>query len=157
MKRIIAVLIMGLFLAPALASATEDFLGAPIVPGAKIVKKTDSRLELQVKMSHDQVLAYYKNALKGLKDVRYREWKAVSYIEDDSNRPWHSITISKRSGAETSIVIMKDNWTWIMGTLLLRFIGVFIVLLVLFLALSVSGAIISRIVAPEGDKNAKAS
>jgi len=52
---------------------------------------------------------------------------------------------------------MKDNWTWIMGTLLLRFIGVFIVLLVLFLALSVSGAIISRIVKPEGDQKAKAS
>jgi len=156
MKRVIAFLIMGLFLAPALASATEEFLGAPVIPGAKVIKKTDTRLELLVNMSHDQVLAYYKKALKGLKDVRYREWKAASYIEDDSNRPWHSITVSKHTGDQTSVVIMKDNWTWIMGTLFLRYIGVFIVLLVLFIALSVSGAIISRIVGSQNDNKAKA-
>jgi len=112
MKRVVAFLIMRLFLAPALASATEEFLGAPVVSGAKIIKKTDDRLELIVNMSHDQVLAYYKKALKGLKDVRYREWKAASYIEDDSNRPWHSITISKRTGDQTSVVIMTGHGSW---------------------------------------------
>jgi Na+-transporting methylmalonyl-CoA/oxaloacetate decarboxylase gamma subunit len=44
----------------------------------------------------------------------------------------------------TTIVISKDNWTWIIGTLILRFFGVFMVLIVLLGAMSVSGAIISR-------------
>jgi hypothetical protein len=39
---------------------------------------------------------------------------------------------------------MKDNWTWIIGTLILRYIGVFVVLIVLLIGMSVSGAIISR-------------
>ena len=154
MKAIIIALILSIFLGSGMAMATEDFLGAPVIPGAKILKKTDTRLELVVNLPHDKVLAFYKKALKGLKDIRYREWKAASYIEDDSNRPWHSITISKRTGAETSIVIMKDNWTWIMGTLFLRFIGVFIVLLVLFVALSISGAILSRIISAKEDTKA---
>lgn len=39
---------------------------------------------------------------------------------------------------------MKDNWTWIIGTLVLRYIGVFIVLIVLLFGMTISGAIISR-------------
>jgi len=39
---------------------------------------------------------------------------------------------------------VKDNWTWIIGTLVLRYIGVFMVLLFLFLGMTISGAIISR-------------
>ena len=146
MKATVLSLFIGLFLVSGIAMAAEDFLGVPIIPGAKVIRKTDKRLEIVVNLPHDKVFAFYKKALKGLKDVRYREWKAATYIEDDSNRPWHSITISKRTGDETSIVIMKDNWSWILGTLFLRFIGVFIVLLVLFLALSASGGIISRVV-----------
>jgi len=41
-------------------------------------------------------------------------------------------------------VFMKDRWTWIIGTLVLRYIGVFVVLLFLLLGMIVSGAIISR-------------
>ncbi|MBW2113951.1 MAG: hypothetical protein JRH04_03690, partial [Deltaproteobacteria bacterium] len=54
-----------------------------------------------------------------------------------------SITISKGDSTATSIIIVKDNWTWIIGTLLLRYVGVFVVLMVLFLGMSVSGKIIS--------------
>jgi Na+-transporting methylmalonyl-CoA/oxaloacetate decarboxylase gamma subunit len=39
---------------------------------------------------------------------------------------------------------MKDNWTWIIGTLILRFVGVFVVLLFLLIGMYVSGWIISR-------------
>ncbi|MBW1701070.1 MAG: hypothetical protein JRJ11_03865, partial [Deltaproteobacteria bacterium] len=52
-------------------------------------------------------------------------------------------TISKGDSTATSIIIVKDNWTWIIGTLLLRYVGVFVVLMVLFLGMSVSGKIIS--------------
>ncbi len=156
MKRVIVILFVLVFLVPSAVLATENFLGIPVFPGAKVTKKTKGRLEAVVSRSHEQVFDFYKQFLKGLKDVRFREWKTASYIEDDGNRPWHSITISKGGANTTVIVIMKDNWTWIMGTLFLRFIGVFVVLMVLFIALSVSGGIISRIVGPEDQKKDKA-
>lgn len=131
----------------------DTFLGAPVIPEGKIILQTDSRLELEVDKSHDQVLQYYKKALKDFKDIRYRDWKDATYIEDDGKMPWHSITISKsKAGEKVSVVIIKDNWTWIIGTLILRFIGVFVVLLVLFVAMSISGAIIHRTVKKLGSK-----
>ena len=57
---------------------------------------------------------------------------------------WHSISISKGKSKETSVVIDKLTWTWIAATLFLRFVGVFVVLLVLFVALAILGAFISR-------------
>ena len=130
-------------LSPAVSSA-EDFLGAPLVPEAKTLKKTDARLEMQAPLSHDRVLSFYREALKKHEDIKFRDWKDATYIEDDGKLRWHSITISKGDKAETQIVIVKDNWTWIVGTLLLRFVAVFIVLLVLYVGIKVSGKIISH-------------
>ena len=132
----------------------EDFLGAPLAPDAKIKLKTDKRLEILTPLSHDDVLKFYKDALKGEKDIKYRDWKTDTYIEDDAARKWHSITISKKAAeGGTLIIIVKDNWTWIIGTLILRYIGVFVVLLCLFGGIALSGAIISRSVKKaEGQK-----
>ena len=124
----------------------EDFLGAPLVPGGKIVEKTETRLELKTGLSHAEVRAFYEEALKDFKDIKFREWKEATYIEDDGKLTWHSITISKEDKAGTTIVVMKDSWTWIIGTLVLRYIGVFVVLLFLLLGMYISGAIISRLV-----------
>ncbi|MCJ7594748.1 MAG: hypothetical protein MUO52_08280 [Desulfobacterales bacterium] len=126
-------------------SMAEDFLGVPIMPDGKVLLKTKSRLEMASPMSHDEVKGFYEEALKNQKDIKFRNWADATYIEDDSNRKWHSITISKKPDqGMTSIVIMKDNWTWIIGTLVLRFIGVFVVLLCLFGGMSIAGSIISR-------------
>lgn len=122
----------------------EDFLGAPLIPKGKTVLKTESRLEMVSPLSHDEVMGFYKKALEGYKDIKFRDWKDATYIEDDGKLPWHSITISKEDKEGTSVVIAKDNWTWIIGTLLLRYIGVFVVLVLLLLGISISGAIISR-------------
>ena len=124
--------------------AAVDFLQAPIIQQGKVILKTDSRLELKTTLSHDEALTFYKAALKGQKDIKFREWKDSTYIEDDGKLPWHSITISKGDKDGTTVIIMKDNWTWIIGTLILRYIGVFAVLMVLFLGMSISGKIISR-------------
>jgi hypothetical protein len=142
MKNIVFVLLILLLLFPAYLNA-EDFLGAPVVRDGKVIQKTGSRLEIKTGLSHDEVLAYYKDALKEGKDIKFREWKDATYIEDDGRLAWHSITISKGVEGETTVVIVKDNWTWIIGTLILRYIGVFAVLLVLFLGMSASGKIIS--------------
>jgi hypothetical protein len=127
-----------------LNAGAEEFLGAPTIPDAKAVMKTTARLEMKTQLSHDEAVAYYREALKVHKDIKFREWKDATYIEDDGNLRWHSITISKGERAGSTVVITKDNWTWIIGTLILRYIGVFVVLLVLFLGMLVSGAIISR-------------
>ncbi|OPX34706.1 MAG: hypothetical protein B1H11_10320 [Desulfobacteraceae bacterium 4484_190.1] len=138
-------LIMAMFLIIPAYSSAEDFLEIPLMPEGKIIKKTDIRLEMKVNTDNDVVIDFYRTALKDMKDIKFREWKNATYIEDDSNRPWHSITISKNGTDETSIVIMKDNWTWIISTLVIRFIGVFAVLLILYLGMSFSGGILSRL------------
>jgi hypothetical protein len=137
-------LLLGLFFPG--DSDAETFLGVPVIPQAQKILETHSRLELKTHLSHDDVVRFYKESLKGFQDIKFREWKDATYIEDDGNMPWHSITISKGDPKETAVTIVKDNWTWIIGTLILRFIGVFVVLLVLFVALSASGRIVSRFV-----------
>ena len=140
-----------LLFAPGVSMA-DEFLGAPLIPEGKIIKKTGAKLEMKTDLTHDAAVRFYRNALKGLTDIKFREWKDATYIEDDGAREWHSITISKGESTGTTIIIAKDSWTWIMGTLVLRFIGVFIVLLVLFLGMSASGHIISRTVKKAGAK-----
>ena len=151
MKKIFFIFILLLIFYP-VSTKAEDFMGAPLIPEGKIIERSKKRLELKTSLSHDEVLAYYEKALKGLEDIKVRDWKNATYIEDDGNRAWHSITISKDDQKGTTIVIMKDNWTWIMGTLLLRFVGVFVVLLVLLLGMTLSGAIISRSVKRSKEK-----
>lgn len=146
MKKVL--LIAGfLSLSPVFCSAA-DFLGAPLVPESQVTSQTDKQIVLKTNLSHDQVIAFYKDALKASdKDTKYREWKEVTYIEDDGSLPWHSITVSKEqeAGAPVTVTITRDNWTWIVGTLILRFIGVFVVLALLWLGMSLSGAIMSRL------------
>ena len=125
-------------------SRADDFLGAPVIPGAEQISKTKKRLEFNSKETHDQVLQFYKKALEKYNDIKFRDWNDSTYIEDDGNRKWHSITISKDDSNGAVVVIMKDNWTWIIGTLILRFVGVFVVLLFLLIGMYISGAIISR-------------
>jgi hypothetical protein len=152
MKKIVFLLLVSLFF-PLTANA-KDFLGAPVIPQGKAIQKTDSRLELKTLLSHDEVVSFYREALKGFENIKFREWKDATYIEDDGKMPWHSITISKGGKESTDVVIVKDNWTWIIWTLVLRYIGVFIVLMILFIGMSVSGKIISRSVQRMGAKKA---
>lgn len=141
MKKIIFLLLVSLFFP--LSSNAKDFLGAPVIPQGKAIQKTDSRLELKTPLSHDEVVSFYREALKDFENIKFREWKDATYIEDNGKMPWHSITISKGGGESTDVVIVKDNWTWIIGTLVLRYIGVFMVLMLVFLGMSLSGKIIS--------------
>jgi len=127
-------------------SFAEDFLGAPVMPGGKIVSQSGERLEKTYGVSYDTAVKSYQGAMKGEKDIKFRDRGAQTLIEDHSNRPWHSVTITKVGESVTNIVFLKDNWTWILGTLTLRFFGVFIVLVVLYIALAIAGSIMSRLV-----------
>ncbi len=137
-------ILMVLFLIIPVSTNAEDFLGAPLVPGGEIIEKTETRLILKTGLSHAEALAFYQKVMKDSKDMKFRDWKDATHIEDHGKRAWHSITISKEDQEGTTIVVMKDRWTWIIGTLVLRYIGVFVVLLVLLIGMTVSGTIISR-------------
>ena len=143
MNRLFFLLLVFFILYPAITRA-EDFLGVPLIPNGKVHLKNETRLEMYSPLSHDETLVFYKNALKGHRNIKFRDWKDATHIEDNGNLSWHSITISKDGKKGSTIVILKDNWTWILGTLILRYIGVFIVLLCLLVCMSISGAIISR-------------
>ena len=91
-KTALAFLILLLF--PGISNA-EDFLGAPVVSQGKENVRTDARLEMKTPLSHDEVVLFYKEQLKDVPDIKFRDWKDSTYIEDDGARPWHSITISK--------------------------------------------------------------
>ena len=134
-----------------------QWLGAPIMPGGKEGSKESGRLPIEYNKPYNEVLAWYQNALKDYPDARYRDWKDEMYIEDQGGSKWHAIKISKTGGANTTVTIVKDNWTWIMATLLIRFTGVFIVLLVLWVFLNISTAIVLRVLKPEEKKPAAAS
>ncbi|HIJ19702.1 MAG TPA: hypothetical protein HPP58_01505 [Deltaproteobacteria bacterium] len=145
MKKFASICVSLMLLFPVFVSA-DDFLGAPVIPEGKELNKTDVRLEVIIPLSHEEVVSYYKEALKDFTDIKFRNWPDATYIEDDGNMPWHSITISKDEKDGTHVTIVKDNWTWIIGTLVLRYIGVFVVLMLLFAGMTVSGKIISGFV-----------
>jgi hypothetical protein len=144
MKKIFFATVLLVFVLPGVVSA-ESFLGAPLVDDCKIISKTDKRIEMATGMTHDQVLAFYKERLKDQRDIKFRDWKKATYIEDDGKLAWHSITIAKSGEKGTNIVIAKDSLKWVFSTLVIRFIGIFIVLLCLYVGMTVSGIIIRKI------------
>lgn len=127
---------------------------APIMPGGVIVKTESKSIVIDYEgMTYDQVLAWYKEALKSYryeKDkviveyTKYRNWEDQMYIEDQGGAKWHSIGISKNGGNKTTVKIVHDNWTWIFSTLLIRFAGVFIVLSFLWILLNINGFVMKR-------------
>jgi len=131
-------------------SIAEDFLGAPVMPGGEVVSETDERLEKIYDVSYEDAVKFYREALKDERDIKFRDRGEQTLIEEYAARPWHSIRITKADEGKTSVTTLKDSWTWILGTLTLRFFGVFAVLVVLWIVLEISGAIISRYVKVEG-------
>jgi hypothetical protein len=152
MKTFSLVIIVLWMLCPSL-SLGEDFFGAPVMPGGKEISRTGERLEKSYDVSYDAAVKFYEESLKGGKDIKFRDRGTQTRIEDHSNRPWQSITITKNGQGQTDIVFVKFNWTWIWGTLTLRFFGVFVVLIVLYIAMTISGAIIPRLVKAQGQES----
>ncbi len=133
-----------------MVARSDDFYGVPCIEHADVTLQTSVRLELRAEAPYDEVVAFYKVYAEGLKDTKAIKRERGLQIVDHGNLKWHSITIARsRDSRGTSIVMVKDSWTWILGTLTLRFIGVFFVLLTLFLGMWASGAIISRTLGKE--------
>jgi uncharacterized membrane protein YvbJ len=134
-----------------------QWLGAPIMPDGTKVKEESNRLITEYNLPYDKVLAWYKEALQKYPDARYRDWEEEMYIEDQGVSKWHAIKISKTNSPKTVVTIQKDSWTWIMATLFIRFTGVFVVLLVLWVALNIAIFIMRKTIKENKGKPASAS
>ncbi len=136
----------------AAAPCPEKIFNAPVMPGGSVVKSEGVAVEVAYDLPYPKVLEWYKNALKGFKDSRYRDWEEQMYIEDQGGESWHSIGIQKGGGDKTTVRIVKDNWTWIFSTLLIRYAGVFVVLILLWILLNISNFVMVRFIVKEEEK-----
>jgi hypothetical protein len=122
----------------------EEFLGAPVMPGGTTVRSGKVVLEKSYDLPAAQVLDFYKGILKDVQDLKYWERSDRVEICEYGNQPWQKIVISENVKGQTLVVIEKDSWTWILGTLTIRFVGVFVVLVVLYGAMAVATRLIMR-------------
>jgi hypothetical protein len=125
-------------------SRAEDFLGAPVMPGGTTVRSEKTLLKKTYDLPTVQVLDFYKGSLKEVQDLKFWDRSDRVEISEYGNLPWQKITISQNDKGQTVVVIEKDSWTWILGTLIIRFVGVFVVLVVLYGAMAVATRMILR-------------
>lgn len=145
MRKTIVLIALVLAAVPALGVA-DEFLEAPVLSGGTPLVTLEDRLETMYELTCPEVVDFYKESLKDQQDIKFRDRGTFTIIEDQGNRPWRSITIIRTDDLTVKVVIVKDDWTWILGTLGLRFVGVLVVLGILYGAMAISGAIISRMV-----------
>jgi len=127
--------------APVLAG---DFLGAPVRSGGETFRSDTSLLEMRYHLPQEEIIQFYRDALKDQEDLVYKDRGESLEIEDHGKRAWHKIVIETTETGELGVTITKDSWTWIMGTLAIRFVGVFVVLLIVYLGMGASTWIITR-------------
>ena len=127
--------------APALAA---DFLGLPLPEGGAAVTSDSSTYKATYDLPAPELYKRFQETLKGEADIKQHELRGELLLEDFGARPWNKVIISAAGPAKSILTITKDSWTWIVGMLTLRFTGVFIVLLVLYVAMSLATLAISR-------------
>ena len=144
MKKLLVLCVSLLILGLPGHTLAEEFLGVPIMPGGRVVTSTRSVDKRVYNVSYEKALSYYQEVLKDAQDLKLRDRKTEVTIEDNGRQSWHRISISKNSSKESDVTITKDSWTWILGTLTLRFIGVFVVLMILYLCMKFEMSLIAR-------------
>lgn len=119
----------------------------PLPPDGKVIDADKpNRIIKHYSVSMDEIVAFYKTALQDQTEIKWQHKEADKSIKifDWGNQKWHKITITQENGY-VSVLVNKDSWTWITGTLIIRFIGVFIVLIILMISLYISGSIMSSV------------
>ena len=143
MKRTIAHALLAAWVCLAAPALAADYLGAPLPPGGQEVKGAEGRLQRTYAQPAAELYRFFQEALKGQKDLKFHELRGELLVEDFGDRPWHKITVAAAGANACTLTITQDSWTWIIGMLALRFVGVFIVLLVLYLAMGLATRLIS--------------
>jgi hypothetical protein len=142
-----SIVIIQLLFACSVLYASADFIpsvpeGGEQVPGSSsgMVKYNYQNMAVQ------QIAAFFMHEFKENANISFREiqGKGEIVINDWGNSKWQKIHIAVNGDAGTIVTITKDSWTWILGTLVIRFVGVFVVLTVLLIVLNILSAIVSR-------------
>ncbi|MBU2549124.1 MAG: hypothetical protein KKB20_11960 [Proteobacteria bacterium] len=127
------------------AAGAADFLGAPVMSGGRTISQSERELKTGYGLPAARVADYYHQVFGDAgSSLKIRERGGQVWIEDFEARPWHKIVIESSPAGEAVVTITRDSWTWILTMLVFRFLGVFVVLLVLYLALSIFTAILYR-------------
>ena len=161
MRVISLILVTLLYLTPIELYSSQNF-DISVPPGGEILASKElNSISLQYKkLTFDKIMKFYQNELNNEADIKWENLEEQSGIKihDWGSREWHTIKITENSRREGVIVtIRKDNWTWIIGTLIIRYVGVFVVLIVLMIALYITGVIISRTLAKIDEPKTKPS
>ncbi len=161
MKKAIFAVIMsvmvGMVLMPASVHAWangEAPWGAPVMPGGTVLTTEGTTTTIEYNLPFDKVAAWYTESMKTYPDEKFRDWKDQLYIEDQGGANWHSIGISKMGGDKTTVKIVRDNMTWVMSTLLIRFAGVFLVLCILWVFLNINSFCMKKFFPEKGKAKA---
>ncbi len=148
MKKIFIISILLFFIIAQTLFAAEQFQAPLPAKGESLSPENKGSVTVSYEQaSLDEILNFYKEAFGNDANIKWVEKKeqGTVVIHDWANRKWHKITIvGKGQGPGVLITVKKDSWTWIIGTLVIRFVGVFIVLIVLMVALYISGSILSE-------------
>jgi hypothetical protein len=156
MERIALILSLAIFLATTVLQASENFQ-APVPSGGKLLSSEDPgtiNLFYQDK-SMKEIIKFYKDRFEGNESIDWKEPDASRrvVIHDWGSREWHRIEVMRRdANSGVQITIDRDSWTWIIGTLVIRFVGVFTVLVILMIALYISGRIMTISVTKKNDE-----
>jgi hypothetical protein len=114
-------------------------------PDGKVISESQAKKEVAYAMSYDEALAFYKEAFKDdMREMAFRDRGSATYIEEYSNRPWHSVLVTKEADGTTTITVTRDSYTWIAGTLALRFFAVFIVLIAMYIPLQILSVVLGK-------------
>jgi hypothetical protein len=148
MKKILFVLVVFALqsLARPLPAGGADFLGAPLPEGGRMIVETGRRTQAVYQESLQAVSDFYRRSFKDKDaDLKFKEKPGRLRIEDFGNQRWHAIVIEEQADHSVSVTVTKDSWGWLLTTLALRFLGVFVVLMVLLIAVSAAAAVITRL------------
>jgi hypothetical protein len=147
MERIALILSLAIFLATTGLQASENFQ-APVPSGGKLLSSEDTGtiILLYQDKSLEEIIKFYKDRFEGHENIDWKEPDTSRgvVIYDWGDREWHRIEVMSRdTNSGVQITIDGDSWTWIIGTLVIRFVGVFTVLIILMIALYISGGILN--------------
>jgi hypothetical protein len=143
MKKSMAIFIL-IVLTMAGPVLADDFLGAPLRSKGQTTLSEKGLLEVRYSLPYSEMNRFYRDALNGQGDLVFRNRSWGLEIEDHGKRAWHKIQIAAMGDDGSRVTISRDSWTWIMGTLAIRFVGVFVVLLIVYLGMNASTWIIRR-------------
>lgn len=139
-KRHILLIIAFVFICSTLNAQGNHY---PVPKDGTLITNNDSddQVYLYKTITLADIEIFYKHEFKETNDVNWNKTAGINgFILDDwGNKNWHKITVIDKGKEGIEITIQPDRWTWIIGTLIIRFIGVLIVLSALMIFIYISG------------------